>query len=85
MGGWDRSVLRLLGHLLGTASIYIMLFAVAWVIGFVSTWLNSIQPFPDQSFKFVSKVQLSILYGDTGLCGFVSLAGMWRFCKDVMR
>lgn len=94
MSGWDRqtqgqsfgrSLLQLLGHLLGTAFIFVTLFAVAWGIGFSSFWLNKLHPFGDDIFTFVSKVEKAILYGDTGLCAIVTLAGMWRFCKDVLR
>jgi len=82
---FGRSVFQLLGHLLGTAFIYITLFAVAWIIGLASAWLNRLHPFGDDIFGFVSKVEKAILYGDTGLCGFVTLAGMWRFCKEVIK
>jgi hypothetical protein len=94
LSGWERreqtrsfgrSVLQLFGHLLGTAFIYVTLFAMAWAIGYCSTWLNGIHPFDGDTFKFVSKVEAGILYGDTALCSIVSLVGMWRFCKDVMR
>jgi hypothetical protein len=94
LSGWDRreqnrsfgsSVLRLLGHLAGTAFMYISLFAAAWAIGFCSSYLNRIYPFGDDTFQFMSKVEKVILYGDTALCAFVSLVGMGRFCKDVMK
>lgn len=82
-GSFRRSVLQLFGHLLGTTFIYISLFAMAWVIGYFSAWLNIIHPFGDDTFEFVSKVEQTIFYGDTALCGFASLVAMWRFCKDI--
>jgi hypothetical protein len=58
---------------------------MAWATGFAAAWLNPIHPFGDEIFGFIARVEKAILYGDTALFGFVTLANMWRFCKEVLR
>ena len=82
---FGKSVVALLGHLSGTAVTFVTLFSFAWAIGFVTEYLNSIHPFAPSILGIVNKVEVGILYADCALCGFHSLVGMWRFCKDVMR
>jgi hypothetical protein len=94
VAGWDRgndhhsfawSVLKLLGHLIGTAIVFLTLFTLAWAIGFFCHRLNAIYPFADDTFTFIARIEKVILWGDTALCAVVLLNSMWRFCKDVMR
>jgi len=79
------SVRRVLGHLLGTTTVFIALFTFAWTIGFATAYLNGIHPFSPEILRIAARVEVMILYADIALCGFVSLLGMWRFCKDVIR
>ena len=95
MSGWrnlDRSnrsfslsVLKLLGHLLYTATVFIALFSFAWIFGVVTTHLNRLHPFAPEILRFASKVEIIVLYVDTAFFGLVSVIGMWQFCKEILR
>ena len=79
---YARSVLRLIGHLIGTAVIFVSLFAIGWTVSFVLHYLHGIFPFPTEIFDFITKFELYLVYGDSLLCAFVLLGGAVRFIKD---
>lgn len=82
--GYWWSVLSLLGHLLGTAVIFTALFTIGWLVSVVLHALHRYHPFPDEIFRFVSKMELYLVYADSLLSGVVLVAGMIRFCKQLM-
>ena len=93
MSAWERSerktsfawsVLLLIDHLLGTAVIFVTFFTVAWLVWCGLSWLNSLYPFPDETFRFVTRMDGVLRYADAVGSGIVFCAGMWRFGKDVM-
>lgn len=79
-----RSLISLLGHLVGTGVIFIGLFSIGWIISFLLYGLNKIHPFPDEILNLITKIELYLVYVDTFLCAIVLLAGMLRFCKDII-
>lgn len=82
--GYWWSVMSLVGHLVGTAAIFTALFSIGWLVSVVLHALHRYHPFPDEIFKFVSKIELYLVYADTVLCAVVLIAGMMRFCKQVV-
>jgi hypothetical protein len=73
-----------MGHLLGTAVIFTALFTIGWLVSVVLHALHRYHPFPDEIFRFVTKIELYLVYADSLLSGIVLIAGMTRFCKQLM-
>ena len=46
--------------------------------------LHRYHPFPDEIFRFVTKIELYLVYADSVLSAVVLIAGMVRFCKQVV-
>lgn len=82
--GYWRSVLSLVGHLLGTAFIFTALFTIGWLVSVALHALHRYHPFPEEIFSFVSKIELYLVYADSVLSGIVLLAGMVRFCRQLI-
>lgn len=82
--GYWWSVLSLMGHLLATAVIFTSLFTIGWLVSVVLHALHRYHPFPDEMFKFVTRIELYLIYADSVLSGIALLVGMVRFCKQVM-
>jgi len=78
------SVIALVGHLIGTAVIFTALFSIGWAVSWILHALHEMHPFPDEIFKFVTRIEVYLVYVDATLSGIVLLAGMWRFCRDMM-
>jgi hypothetical protein len=72
-------------HMLGTAALYTIIFTVAWTIGIVRMWLNSIHPFADDVSELASRVELALVYIDTALCACFSFGATWRFLKEIIQ
>ena len=77
------SIRLLVGHLLGTAIIFMSLFTIAWGLATLLSWINTIHPFPLQIFAFVTKLEIGLVYADAVFCAIVLLGGAWRFLKDI--
>jgi hypothetical protein len=73
-----------MGHLLGTAVIFTALFSIGWLVSVVLHALHRYHPFPDEIFRFVTKIELYLVYADAVLSGIVLIAGMIRFCKQLV-
>lgn len=82
--GYWWSVMTLVGHLLGTAVIFTALFSIGWLVSVALHALHRYHPFPDEIFKFVTKIELYLVYADSVVSGIVLIAGMVRFCKQVV-
>ena len=80
--GYWWSVLSLIGHLVGTAVIFIALFTLGWLVSVVLHALHRYHPFPDEIFRFVTRIELYVVYADSALSGIVLIAGMVRFCRQ---
>jgi hypothetical protein len=74
----------LVGHLLGTASIFVALFTIGWAISYFLHLLHRTHPFPGEIFVFATTIELYLVYLDAGLSIIVLSAGMWRFCRELM-
>ena len=82
--GYWWSVMSLVGHLIGTALIFTALFSVGWLVSVVLHTLHRHHPFPEEIFRFVTKIELYLVYADAVLSAVVLIAGMVRFCKQVV-
>jgi len=82
--GYWWSVLSLVGHFFGTAVIFTALFTIGWLVSLVLHALHRHHPFPLEIFKFVSRMELYLVYADSLLTIIVLIAGMVRFCKQLI-
>jgi hypothetical protein len=80
-----QSVLALIGHLCGTAVIFLALIIIAWGISFVFAKLHAIHNFPEQIYAFITTVELTIVYIDALASAIVLIVGLVRFCRDLIR
>jgi hypothetical protein len=78
------SIRLLVGHLVGTAIIFVALFTIAWGLAALLSWFNTIHPFPPPIFAFVTKLEIGLVYADAVFCALVLLGGTWRFLKDIL-
>jgi hypothetical protein len=78
------SIRLLIGHLVGTAVIFVTLFTLAWGLATLLSWFNTIHPFPLQIFAFVTKLEIGLVYADAVFCAIVLLGGTWRFLKEIL-
>jgi hypothetical protein len=94
MRGWNEAysgrrksyplcLLILIGHMVGTALIFTVLFSLGWLVSFLLHKLNAIYPFPAQILSVVTSLEIVLIYLDTALSGIVLLAGMVRFINDI--
>lgn len=78
-----ESVLKLIGHAIGGAVLFLSLAALAWALGFAVSALNAIYPFGSAILQLLHGVELGLLYLDIGLSGIVLLVGAFRFVKEI--
>lgn len=84
-GNYWESVLRLIGHLIGTAAIFMAFILLGWFISIALDGLNRIHAFPKPIYEFVTDVELALVYIDAALCSVVLFSGGLRFCRDIIR
>jgi hypothetical protein len=77
------ALLRLIGHLIGSAVVFATILFLAWGIGFTFHTLNTLYPFDIDEAEVIHKIQIAILYFDFVLSALVLIAGARRFAKDV--
>jgi len=80
---FGQSVIKLIGHAIGSAVLFVSLAALAWLIGWAISALNLIHPFSPAVLDLLSGVELIILYLDFGLSGIVLLVGAYRFVREI--
>jgi hypothetical protein len=79
-----RAVFGLIGHLAGTAVIFISLITLDWGISFAMHTLHEVHEFPEEILKVFTKFELYLTYLDIGLCTIFLFAGTRRFYREVM-
>ena len=79
-----KSLLHLIGHLIGTALIFVTFFTLAWSLSALVGYLHGIHALPDTIFWLVSRIEVVIVYADAALCGTVLLACTWRFLRGLL-
>ena len=78
-----ESVLKLIGHAIGGAVLFLSLAALAWALGVAVAALNAMQPFSPAVLQLLHGVEMGLLYLDIGLSGIVLLVGAFRFVKEI--
>ena len=82
-GGYARSVIHFLGHLLGTAVMFAAILLVAWGLAYMVHYLHASHPFPDSVYQTVIAIETWLVYIDVAVCAIVLAFGIRRFIKDI--
>ena len=80
---WE-SAWTLIGHLLGTAAIFVTLFGIAWGLSWLLAGLDSLHSFPPEILAIITRIEVWLIYGDAAVCGLVLLIGTVRFCIELI-
>lgn len=78
------AVFSLIGHLAGTAVIFVSLITLGWGISFIMHALNEAHHFPEEILNVFTKFELYLTYLDIILCSIFLFAGARRFYRDVL-
>ena len=78
------SLLKLIGHLIGTAVIFVVFLLLTWTISYSVSGLDGVHKFPVNVMTIITKVELGLTYIDIGLCSIVLILGTVRFCFDLL-
>jgi hypothetical protein len=84
-GTFWRSIFQLIGHLGGTALVFVALFSLGWAVSCSFNYLNSIHKFPDEIFELVTRLEVGLVYIDAAVSGVVLTAGIVRFVVEVFK
>lgn len=82
--GFWGSVFSLVGHLAGTAVIFVILITLGWGISFIMHTLHAAHHFPEEILRLFTKFELYLTYLDIALCTMFLFAGAWRFYRDLL-
>ena len=77
-------VFSLVGHLCGTAVIFVAFFTIGWLVSFFLHWLHSVHPFSGEIFKVITRIEVWVFYADAVLCAIVLIAGALRFSHELI-
>lgn len=80
--GYLGSLIKLLTHLLGTAIMFGAILMLAWGLSYLVSWLNAAHPFPSEIYKFVTTIEIWLVYIDVVISGIVFLFGAGRFLQE---
>lgn len=78
-----KAIIKLVGHVLGGAILFMSIAFVAWSIGIGVDKLNTIHAFNDSILLVLHLVEKGLLYLDVLLSGIVVLVGASRFLKEI--
>ena len=82
---YKGAVINLIGHLFGTAIVFIAFISFGWGISFFVYWLNSFHQLQPNILDFINLLELGIAYADAILCFFLVLAGARKFLRELGR
>ena len=77
-----QAVRNLIGHLIGTALLFVAFLSLGWGISFAAHWLNSIHPLPVDILEVVNFFELIITWIDAGVCTILVITGAGSFIAD---
>jgi len=80
-----QAVRNLIGHLIGTAALFIAFLILGWGISYAAHWLNSIHPMPENILEVVHLFELIITWLDAGVCTILVITGATSFIKELRR
>jgi hypothetical protein len=78
------SIIKLLGHVVGSATVFVFLITVEWVLSWFLGALNAIRPLDPDTSVFALHFGRVLLYGDVVLSGVVFIIGFVRFIRDLL-
>jgi hypothetical protein len=84
-GSSHETALRLLGHLLSTALVYLALLLLTWGVSQCFTFLIDVGPLPEDAAQFLARLKLAILYGEGSLFSYFWATGAWHLFKEMKR
>jgi len=73
----------LMGHIFGSAVLFLSIACVSWGLGVAIHWLNGIHAFAPSVLGLITSVELGLLYVDIGLSLIVLIVGAFRFIKEL--
>jgi hypothetical protein len=76
---------RLLGHLLSTALVYLALLFLTWGVSQCFVWLSSSGQLPEDATDFLGKLKLVVLYGEGSVFAYFWATGAWHLFKEMRR
>ncbi len=82
-GNFAKSILHLLGHILGSACIFVFLATVEWGLEWFVATLNEVRPLDQEDFLLVHHVGQAFLWGDVSLSAIVFITGFVKFVRDL--
>jgi hypothetical protein len=77
------SIFKLLGHVTGSALVFIFLVTIEWLLAWFLIGLNAIHPLDPEESIFALHFSRVLLYGDAILAGAVFITGFFRFIRDL--
>jgi uncharacterized membrane protein YidH (DUF202 family) len=78
-----QSVMKLLGHVVGGAVLFIGLAAVAWLVGIAIAKMDATHRFDPAVLQVLHGVEVALLFLDVILTGIVLLTGAVRFIREI--
>jgi len=78
-----QAVRNLIGHLIGTAALFIAFLLLGWGISYVANYLNSIHPMPENILEIVHMFELTITWIDAVVCIILVVTGAASFIKEL--
>lgn len=82
-GSYARSVANFLGHLFGTAVMFVAILLVAWGLSFLVSYLHGRHPFPDSVYQVVTYIEIGLVYIDIVVSAIVLFFGLKRFTREI--
>lgn len=88
-GGYERrnsfskSVVNLIGHLVGSGVLFISFYLVGWSISLFIHWLDTIHNLRPDISEFISTFEFWMIRADALLCGIVIFVGAVRFVNEL--
>lgn len=79
------AISALIGHIVGSATLFVTIMAVTWGISRSFSYLDEIHHFPEASQKILIWLEVALLIIDAGLCIILILFGAKRFVSDIGR
>lgn len=77
------AVFGLIGHLAGTAVIFVSLILLGWIVSFIMIGLHAVHQFPVEILHAFEQFELYLTYFDMGLCSLFLFAGARRFYVEL--
>jgi len=77
------SLLKLVGHLAGTALIFVVFILLVWVVSYAVSGLDGFHKFPQNVLDIITHVEIWLIYVDVALCSVVLILGTIRFGMEI--